>query len=354
MLTKSLRHPTSIHCPRVSLLRLGTFALATAMLLCVDRVGWAQPAEKKDGAAATAQPKTPAPGAAQPKRTKSDKEIDLTPVDVGGNDLMTQDGVQLRAMFYPGSKGKQSVPVILLHSYKGDRKEFNTLAPFLQQQGHAVLVPDLRGHGESTNTRAGVKLDATKMPADQFEAMVYKDLPTLKRFLTQKNDEGALNLSKLCVVGSEFGALVAVNFARYDWTPLSYGDRPPMDVRALVLISPPRTQFGLQLQSPLNANPEMTRSLSILLLVGKEKGSSRLADEVKRFYNTLKKYHPDPSEEEKAEKTTLFHGEMPTKLQGSKMLGVKTLKVETYIAHFIELRLAKQTSPEFNWRERKK
>lgn len=352
MLIDSLRYPTTIRRPGTSVLRLGAIAAATAMLvLSLDCVGSAQQAQKKAGAAAP-QPK--APGAGQ--RSKSEKEIDLRPVEVGGNDLMTQDGVQLRATFYPGPRAKQSVPVILLHSYKGDRKEFNTLAPVLQQQGCAVLVPDLRGHGESTSTRGGITLDATRMPVEQFEAMVYKDMPTLKRFLTQKNDDGELNLSKLCLVGSEFGALVAVNFTRYDWTPLSYGDRPPMDVRALVLISPPRTQFGLQLQQPLtlNANPEMVKSLSILLLVGKEKGSGRMADEVGRLYKTLKKHHPDPPEEEKAEKTTLFYGEMPTKLQGAKMLGVKALKVETLIANFVELRLGKQTSPEFNWRERKK
>ncbi len=332
--------------------------VAVMILLCADRASWAQQAEKKSPAAGASQPKTPA--VKPTKKPRSDKEPDLTPVEVGGNDLLTQDGVQLRATFYPGPKGRDSVPVILLHSYKGDRREFNTLAPFLQQKGNAVLAPDLRGHGESTNTRMGVKLEAAKMPAHQFEQMVYQDMKTLKRFLVQKNDEGQLNLSKLCVVGSELGTLVALNWARYDWTSLT-GEYPPMDVRALVLISPLPTQCGLSYQQALNSL-DVRSKLSILILVGKEKGSkvsgeSRRTyspDDAERLYKLLKRYHPDPPDDEKVEKKDLFFGEMPTKLQGSKMLGVKTLNVERFIAQFIELRLARQTSPEFNWHERKK
>ena len=36
----------------------------------------------------------------------------------------------------------------MLHGWKGNRTEYADLASFLQtQHGHAVLVPDLRGHG---------------------------------------------------------------------------------------------------------------------------------------------------------------------------------------------------------------
>lgn len=346
MLLEPLRCPTTALRRGAIDPRFLVMAFAAALLaLCVQRAAWAQDEEKK--ATAPTQPKPPV---AVPAKGKSDK-IDLTPIDVGGNDLLTQDGVQLRATFYPGSKGKDSVPVVLLHSYKGDRKEFNTLAPLLQQQGHAVLAPDLRGHGESTNTRMGVKLDATKMPNDQFEQMVYKDMPTLKRFLSQKNDAGELNLSKLCVLGSELGSLVALNWAQYDWTSLT-GEVPPMDIRALVLISPPATQCGLSYRQALN-NPAVRSRLSVLILVGKEKGGKAL-DNASRMHKMLKPFHPEPPEKEKLEKLDLFFVDLATRLQGSKMLGVKTLNAERYILQFIELRLVKQTSPEYNWRERKK
>ena len=64
--------------------------------------------------------------------------------------MVTQDGVILSVTYYPGAKGKDSIPVVLLHEKNGSSKDFDTLVPELVKQGMAVLVPDLRGHGEST------------------------------------------------------------------------------------------------------------------------------------------------------------------------------------------------------------
>ena len=49
--------------------------------------------------------------------------------------------------------------MILLHGFKGSRKDFTQkdgLAAFLQEKlGCAVIVPDLRGHGDSTRIKVG-------------------------------------------------------------------------------------------------------------------------------------------------------------------------------------------------------
>ena len=85
--------------------------------------------------------------------------------------LKTRDGVLLQATFYPGNKGKETVPVILLHGYKGSSSEYNQLAPYLQQTGCAVMVPDLRGHGASTQAEVGDRTKAINIAAfsnDQF------------------------------------------------------------------------------------------------------------------------------------------------------------------------------------------
>ena len=64
----------------------------------------------------------------------------------------------MKATYYPGTKDEESIPVILLHGFKGNRKDFTKedegLAWFLQKNlGCAVIVPDLRGHGDSTKVR---------------------------------------------------------------------------------------------------------------------------------------------------------------------------------------------------------
>ena len=69
--------------------------------------------------------------------------------------LVTEDEVQLKATFWPGTEGKENVPVILLHAFRGSRQDFNVLAEFLQGKGCAVIAPDLRGHGDSTLVRDG-------------------------------------------------------------------------------------------------------------------------------------------------------------------------------------------------------
>ena len=40
-------------------------------------------------------------------------------VELAGNELITSDGVRLTATFFPGTEGKETVPVILLHMWKG-------------------------------------------------------------------------------------------------------------------------------------------------------------------------------------------------------------------------------------------
>lgn len=328
--------------PRL-LLRLAAVGLVSAI---VGGLAWAQPADEPEEKPA---PK-PKVAAKQPKprpAVKDEKEIDTTPVELGGNELMTKDGVQLRATYFRSAKGRESVPVVLLHGLKGDRKDFLPLAKFLQDQGYTAIVPDLRGHGESIHTAAGVKLDATKLPPDQVRAMVEQDLETVKNLLVAKNNAEELNLSKLCVIGAELGALVALNWARYDWTSLT-GERPPMHVKALVLISPPWSMSGLDARGPLT-NEGVRKYLSVMILVGAERPKE--FSNAKQIYNFLSRYHPEP---DKPEDKDLFSFALPTKLEGTKMLGVKigNFNVEQMINQFIEVRLARQSRPELNWRKR--
>lgn len=296
-------------------------------------------------AAAAAQPPSQPSGSAREKLPQ--------PEQIGGNDLLTRDGVQLKATFYPSNKGKDAVPVILLHMWKGDRKEYSSLAPLLHQEGHAVLVPDLRGHGESTTqiTAPGRSqpLDAAKFRLDDFARIVTYDMEALKSFLMKKNNAGELNIEKLCVVGGEMGASVALNWAQYDWSwPMLPDKKQGQDVKALVLISPELNFHGLDVSKAM-WHPDVRSQLSLLIIVGK--GDRRADADARQIYGVFARFHPEPPEAKAsdASQQDLFFAALDTKLQGTKMLGVQGINVESGIVGFIDRRLVQRT---FAWAAR--
>jgi pimeloyl-ACP methyl ester carboxylesterase len=290
---------------------------------------------------------------AQPAPSAKAEEQQKLPamVDVGGAELQTRDGVLLRAAYYPSLKGKAAVPVILLHMWKGDRKEYLYLAPYLQKRGHAVLVPDLRGHGDSTKQRVGNlerTLDALRLSPADFAGMVQFDMEALKAYLVKKNNDGELNIEKLCVVGAEMGASVAIDWARLDWSwPALGGRRQGQDVKALVLITPQWGFPGLTIRAALS-DPSVLRELSILIIAGSD--DARAVSEATRMHTVLARYHPEPLQTEVLEKKDLFFVKPETKLQGTKMLDIRELNVETTIGDFIEYRLVKKSFP---WQDRR-
>ncbi len=287
--------------------------------------------------------------------------------------LETADGLQLSATFWPGTEGKQSVPVILLHDLKGSRNDFGDLPSDLQQLGHAVLVPDLRGHGKSKEKVGARKpLDAEAMPRTEFAAMVRFDMEKLKQFLMKKNDAKELNIEKLCVVGAGMGASVAVNWTRldWDWPPLATG-KQGQDVKALVLISPEWSTPGLSLKAAL-APPahrltildqklrqllkkpdqlDFRREVAVLSVVGK--GNARAVRDARQVFTKFERARSDPKAEEGdgSRPKDLYYGTLGTKLQGTKMLGVQGLNLEKYIAQFIKRCLVDRP---YSWKSRKK
>jgi pimeloyl-ACP methyl ester carboxylesterase len=263
-------------------------------------------------------------------------------------DMATLDGVALKATFYPGTKGNQTVPVVLLHMFKGSRKDYQKLALYLQSQGHAVLVPDLRGHGDSTKVQGMARpLEADSLPRAGFLGMAEGDMEACKKFLVERNNKGELNIEKLCLVGAEMGAVVAADYAQLDWSwPVLATGKQGQDVKALVLISPVWSFHGLQMKQAM-ADPNVRGGISVLIVVGKEK--ARDAAEANRLYSTFKRYHPD-ADAEKAADRSLFFMELDTSLQGTKILD-ENLRLDEMIAKFIQLRLVDQSFP---WKERGK
>jgi pimeloyl-ACP methyl ester carboxylesterase len=296
------------------------------------------------------QPKAAAP-AKGAKSADDDKNKIPEPVDLKGTDLLTKDGVALQATYYPSNQGKKAVPVVLLHSFKGSREEFADLGEYLQNQGYAVLAPDLRGHGESATQPGGVKTDPTKMPASEFVNMYAQDMEAIRSFLVKENDEGKLNLNALVIIGSEMGASVAVHFAGYNNCLLPRVEpgvrrMPSPDVKGLVLISPavsnPPT---LSIMTALKTYPALKSDLPMLILVGN--GTRKAIVDADRISKLIKPYHPAG-----AQTQTFFYVKLDTTLEGAKLFtdAARPLKVNAIIAKFLSACVVDQSYP---WRERR-
>ena len=287
------------------------------------------------------------------------------PVDVN---LQTADGVRLRATYFASTRGKESVPVVLLHEFKGSRHDMAALATSLQKNhGFAVVTVDLRGHGDSTEVvDMDKKLDCNSPTfTPQFPRMVKYDLEAVKTFLFEKNDAGELNVDKLCVVGAEMGASVGFLWSIVDWSwPQLTTNKQGQDVKGIVMISPEPAFKTLRMtaitpdcipdvllqkaspQSIQQADNDVRSKVSIYVVVGARDSSAVGA--ANRVYTTFTKFRKPPAKKE--DRDLFFDNSPDTKLQGSKLLQEKSLGVEDNIVAFIQARCADQVLP---WSQRK-
>ncbi len=342
--------------PTDSAFRVG---LCIAVLIGLASPLQAQPAAKAPAAAtpATAPPVATVPAAKAPVTNAPPKKIPK-PEEVT---LETTDGAQISATYYAGTAGKETVPVILLHMSKGTRADFKSLPLELQAgmllkdgsrgPGHAVIVPDLRGHGKSTRImRDGkeIEIDQATMRKADFEAMITQDMEAIKRFLVARNNAGELNIRKLCVVGAELGSVVAINWAALDWSwPILPTVIQGQDVRALVLLTPSWSFKGMTIK-PAMADTNVQSAISIMVVAGATDQVN--LREAKRLHQGLEKFHREPPADQAKEKKDLFMVMPATSLQGTKMLGEKSLAIEQTIHQFIDARLVRKPQP---WSERK-
>jgi pimeloyl-ACP methyl ester carboxylesterase len=279
--------------------------------------------------------------------------------------LTTKDGVQLRCTYLPGGvvqtkpgvferkESKKVVPIIMLHGGEGRRADFSALAFFLQNQGHAVILPDLRGYGESTTIRIAGKeetLNRDRFRKNDYAAMVF-DVEAVKRFLLDRNNAGELNIEMLCVIGADLGSIVAVNWAALDWQRRDLiGLKQGKDVKALVLLSPSQSYKGFSMGQALQ-NPAVASRLSMMIIYGQQDRES--ASDAKAILKRLERFHPEPAPSEVAAKKDLFEITRPTDLHGTALIDPRAmLGLQVDISKFIDLRLVSKAA-ELNWSERK-
>lgn len=197
--------------------------------------------------------------------------------DVPG-DVITQEGLALSCMLFGKGAGNSRTPIILIHDLDGKKEDLYPLARVLSEQhGYFVVVPDLRGHG---NTRW---IDARRPPlkprrlsARDVWQIVNIDLDAVLQMLVVLNDQSALNLAKLTVGGVGKGAVVAAAYA-------STLTRIP--VQAMVLLSTQDNFQGLAIKPLVDRWDRRRCDLGIYVAANTE--DSAAADEAKRVYLML-------------------------------------------------------------------
>lgn len=207
----------------------------------------------------------------------------------------TNDNVNLVFTYYGGTKGKESVPVILLHDLDGNRKDYTAFAAYLQKSyGCAVIVPDLRGHGESTQTVTNVTIDRSKFRKQDYLTF-NEDISTCFRYLRDEvNNKGNANIDQLCLIATGYLGINATAWTLedYSYQPVG-GKKQGQFVKGLVLISPRKSIKGFGITTLIKL-PLFTgkgaKPLPMMLAIGE--GNDRSYRDGLAIYKSLERTRP--------------------------------------------------------------
>jgi len=278
--------------------------------------------------------------------------------------LETSDGIRIAAWYYPAAENaKKGATVILIHDIEGSHKTVDNLARSLQRAGHAVVAPDLRGHGGSGFRPDGTRSDAgdprllKKADLESIavatggshrgQAALQGEIEAVRNWIKQKSDAGTLDIDRLCVVGCGVGATLATIWTAADWKwPPTTSGPQGKQVQALALISPVWATKGISMSFPLKSDA-IQHEVPIMVLAGKgDRDAIRLFDQLKRFRPDAwfqQRVEP-PSEKARnpvaATDATVFFLEAETSLKGDDLANDPELKVADKVMVFIDLALA--------------
>lgn len=241
----------------------------------------------KPPAAVSVKPVPPAPTKPVPPAIGAPAKVgEKGKMTIQSLELITKDNVTLRAFYAASEKGKEAVPVIVLHEWKGQASPYSPLVKSLWDAGCAVIVPEFRGHGGSREYTLGGKkreFDLARMGKADVMNIINGDMEAVKKYLREENNEGKLNLNALALIGIREGAVIASHWAVKDLNFPSVGSKKQgQDVKALVLVSPEKMLEGVLLDDTLR--DRFFWQLPFFLVVGR--GSPQFAD-ADRFYKRL-------------------------------------------------------------------
>jgi hypothetical protein len=282
------------------------------------------------------------------------------------------EGAETPAAVLPGKsaketpgQGKTTLPFILLHDLNGKRGDLFVLAKHLQSAGCAVIVPDLRGHGDSVTMAAGMqKLDLAKFKKADYANIVW-DIEACKRFLVQKNNQGELNIDLLNVLAIGQTSTAAMEWIIADWfkyPPYKGSIKQGQDVKSLILVSPSKKMQQININAVLKhamfagRNPQIP-NLPTLVVWSDDGSESADIKDCSSIFETMKKGRPDLSkikdEEERGEKETVFQIVIPRSRDVGADLLDQNQELRNTILEFVAIKVG-SFREEHPWQDRRK
>jgi pimeloyl-ACP methyl ester carboxylesterase len=104
----------------------------------------------------------------------------------------SRDGLSLYARDYPAAGEERGLPVICLHGLTRNSKDFEEIAPIIAGWGRRVIVPDVRGRGQS---------DRDPNPHNYQPKIYARDVVEMM---------AELNISKAVFLGTSMGGLITM------------------------------------------------------------------------------------------------------------------------------------------------
>lgn len=257
--------------------------------------------------------------------------------------LTTDDNVELKATYFKSTSGKDAPVIIMLHGKGGSRRQYKAFATELQVKGDfAVITVDLRGHGDSQQTKKG------ELKKTDYTNMVTNDMEAVRDFIFDEHQKEQLNMNKQGIVACEFSASVALTYTEMDWDKKPFDDSPVpgqgtprgQDVRALALISPDISTPGLLAGKAAG----IVRTFPIAVMIGAAE-----KDKIHDLASSKKLYDQFLTKRGEKEDNMLYFSAYPEAARGMDLI-VQDPTVRAHITAFLTKHVKEFHS---EWRDRR-
>ncbi len=151
----------------------------------------------------------------------------------------TADGIIIKGLYHASRQPRKPV-VIMLHGMGSTKEEWTPFERTLVDAGFSYFAYDARGHGESTTTTTGAKINYKNFgapgPGSPWQAMI-DDLDYAAVYLSHTKH---IPESSLIIVGASIGANIALVWA---------AQHP--SVNTVLLLSPGLDYAGIETSTPV-------------------------------------------------------------------------------------------------------